>query len=141
MTQQIVKSKPVCLRCGRYCSELGQNRMMICDLDIERWIREERWDILKNVTQCPEGSWLKENSCYSIIKENGFTQCRTCHSGGLIINTKEPMSGKCLFLKEKDGVFECSIEETKPNHCIDWGVGEYEGCPQCEAHNDLIVEV
>ena len=128
------KEQPECLRCGRCCSELGQNRMMISDLDIERWIREERWDILKNVTQCTEGSWLRENSCYSIIKEKGFIQCRTCRSGGLIVNPEGFPSGKCLFLKKKGNVFECSIEETKPNHCKDWRVGEYSNCPQNQSN-------
>ena len=129
MTHQALKSKPICLRCGRCCSELGQNRMMISDWDITRWIREERWDILKNVTQCAEGSWLGENSCYDIIKERGFKQCHTCR-GGTIINPNGFPGGECLFLEKKGNIFECSIQETKPDHCKRWKVGEYYRCPQ-----------
>lgn len=125
----MTKDQLECQRCGRCSAELGQSRMMISDLDIKRWVREKRWDILKNVTQCKEGSWLEGNSCYSIIKEKGFVQCSTCRTGGLIINTKEPMSSKCLFLRENNGISECSIQETKPDHCREWRVGEYYKCP------------
>ncbi|MCK4666837.1 hypothetical protein KAU33_08810 [Candidatus Dependentiae bacterium] len=127
------EEQPDCLQCGRCCSELGQNRMMISDCDIARWIQEERWDILKSVTQCAEGSWLDENSCYSIIKEKGFVQCHTCH-GGVIINPEGFPGGKCLFLKKKGNICECSIQETKPDHCERWRVGKYEKCPQNQSN-------
>ena len=130
MTCQTVRSRSECLRCGRCCAELGQNRMLVSDLDITRWINEKRWDILKNVTQCIEGSWLNENSCYDIIKEKGFEQCHTCHSGGAIINKNGFPGGECLFLRKNGEIFECSIEETKPDHCKRWPVGEYYRCPQ-----------
>ena len=124
------EGQPECSRCGRCCIELGQNRMYVSDCDITRWIDEKRWDILKNVTQCIEGSWINENSCYDIIKERGFVQCRKCHSGGAIINKENYSSGKCLFLRNEGKVFICSIEETKPDHCGRWCVGEYDRCPQ-----------
>lgn len=117
-----------CLRCGKCCSELGQDRMIVSSWDIGRWIQEERWDILKHVTQCIQGTWVGKKSCFDIIQANGYVQCSNCHSGGGIINVEELMSGKCLFLKKKEAIFECSIQETKPDHCNRWEVGKYTYC-------------
>ncbi len=118
-----------CLHCGRCCMELGQEIMIVDKDDVARWIREERWDILCYLDNCYElnlkENW-KYNNCLELISEKG--QCKDC-TGGDIENPHE-WSNRCVFLRKVKNkpYYKCRIQETKPNHCRAYSVGEWKNC-------------
>ena len=131
------EEQPECLRCGRCCSERGQDEMYVSSNDVKRWIYEFRTDILEKLNFCT-GILNDKRSCLDQVLENGdkkdsfgaLKQCEECW-GGDIVNTAWT-STKCVFLRKirNEDMYRCSIEKTKPDHCREWQVGWHKNCPQ-----------
>ena len=93
-----------CLRCGTCCMA-----DMIADADaedLERWRREGRDDILRRYR---DACWVGDH----------FMSVTT----GMAIHD-------CPFLDFQDGLFTCTIYETRPRVCREFTPGSSEICPQ-----------
>lgn len=75
--------------------------------DLERWEREGRKDIL-HIIEKEQAVWLGDHLI----------------SG----RTGRPIYG-CPFIEIEDGLFSCSIYETRPRVCRDYQPGSSEICP------------
>ena len=106
--------------------ELGQDEMYVEGDDIARWIREERWDILNYLNFCSNLS-PEIKTCFDMVDLLEW-QCEDCF-GGEIINP-HVYSTRCVFLRKVRNKphYKCGIQETKPNHCRVWKVGEWKNC-------------
>lgn len=118
-----------CLQCGKCCIELGQDQMIISNLDVARWINEDRFDILYMIDPClkVQGGSTKYNSCGELLDDT-LKQCSNC--GGGDIENPHYSSRRCVFLRKTKGMpfYKCKIQETKPNHCKNWPVGKHTNC-------------
>ena len=95
-----------CRRCGTFC--LADMIACASSEDLARWKRENRQDIL-HIIENEHAVWLGDH----------FISSRT----------GRPIYG-CPFLEMKDGVFSCSIYETRPQVCRDYQPGSSRICPQ-----------
>lgn len=89
----------VCERCGWCCKNLSIN---ISYSDIMRWLREQRWDILRQV------------NFVRFKKEEGFYFGKT-------VGEKRV---DCSFLVFENGGFACLIYDTRPKACIDYPMSQ-----------------
>ncbi|HOE71426.1 MAG TPA: YkgJ family cysteine cluster protein [Deltaproteobacteria bacterium] len=95
-----------CRRCGTCC--LADMIACASSEDLARWKRENRQDIL-HIIENEHAVWLGDHFISSL--------------------TGRPIYG-CPFLEMKDGVFSCSIYETRPQVCRDYQPGSSRICPQ-----------
>ncbi|HON38573.1 MAG: YkgJ family cysteine cluster protein [Desulfomonilia bacterium] len=93
-----------CSRCGMCC--LADMIAYVTPEDLNRWKRENRQDIL-HIIENEQAVWLGDH----------FISSRT----------GRPIYG-CPFLEMKDGLFACSIYETRPRVCRDYQPGSSELC-------------
>ena len=96
-----------CTKCGRCCREVVIN---VSQTDILRWNKDERMDILKEV------SWLHN---YPRKNTGGFYIVKTTY------NPKQP----CPFYEGST----CSIHSTKPKACKDYPFSQSEVFSECFA--------
>lgn len=94
-----------CARCGKCC--LADMIAYVTSDDLNRWIREDRKDIL-HIIENEQAVWLGDHFVSS--------------------STGRPIYG-CPFLEIPDGVFSCSIHETRPGVCRKYEPGSSEICP------------
>jgi len=96
-----------CLQCGQCCDD---ERSVYVE-DIERWLLEERFDILGYV-DC----FQRDAFCGSVITDR---ICDDCHKTGkdLITHTD---SGRCPFVRKVGNkpYYKCRIQTTKPEECL-----------------------
>jgi Fe-S-cluster containining protein len=107
------KNKPIkfkCIKCGRCCREIN---IPISYNDIIRWVKEDRKDILFQV------SWIKN---FPRKQTGGFYFRQTCKKD------EHGEKGICPFLSEKN---LCLIQDTKPLACKDApkGFDKFDICP------------
>lgn len=97
-----------CIRCGECCNWDWRD---IYREDIEKWISESRYDILRHI-YC-----LKYHvNCRSRFLHYYFENpCENCRGGDLV-----PLpQGKCHFLRKvrKKPYYECRIHDSTPENC------------------------
>ncbi len=90
-------SSEKCRRCGECCLTVGR-AIHASPEDIERWIEENREDILKHLKIRKEGS--------SLITDG------TLEIGDTV--------GRCIFLRKAEKGYQCTIHETKPEVCEEY---------------------
>ncbi|HNY64940.1 MAG TPA: YkgJ family cysteine cluster protein [Deltaproteobacteria bacterium] len=94
-----------CARCGKCC--LADMIAYVTPDDMERWVREDRKDIL-HIIENEQAVWLGDH----------FISCRT----------GRPIHG-CPFLEMEGRVTSCSIHSTRPGVCRNYQPGASEICP------------
>jgi len=97
-----------CLRCGKCCDH---ERDAYAE-DIERWIGEERYDILEHVFCYPRSAF-----CANVLPH----PCQDCSKTEKVIVNRSD-STECPFLRKvrNKTYYECIIHSTKPKDCADW---------------------
>ena len=97
-----------CKRCGWCCENIVIN---VSYSDIIGWYQKKRWDVLKEV------AWINN---YPRVNTGGFYITKTA------LNPKQP----CPFLKRKNGITSCGIQDIKPVACRDapMGYDKFKGC-------------
>ncbi|HPW68464.1 MAG: YkgJ family cysteine cluster protein [Desulfomonilia bacterium] len=103
-----------CSRCGKCC--LADMIAYVTSEDLDRWKREDRQDIL-HIIENEQAVWLGDH----------FISSRT----------GRPIYG-CPFLEMKDGLFACSIYETRPRVCRDYRPGSSQICPLWMKAHDIM---
>ena len=96
----------ICKRCGTCC--LAGGFSLIKDVDIQRWEREGRCDILHIITK-REPVWAGDR---------------------LISAGMGEMGNACPFLIKDGGIYVCTIYESRPVVCRDFMPGSSRICPQ-----------
>lgn len=105
MSSEEIESAPPCRRCGKCC--LADMIAYVTAEDLSRWEREGRKDIL-HIIENEQAVWLGDH----------FISGRT----------GRPIYG-CPFIEIEDGLFSCSIYETRPQVCRDYRPGSSKICP------------
>ncbi len=100
------QSEIVCRRCGKCC--LANLIAYVTDEDWARWRREGREDILRIIAH-EHAVWAGD---HLISSDDG----RYLHG--------------CPFLEWEDGVYTCTIYETRPAVCRHYAPGSSEICTQ-----------
>ncbi len=105
MAREENRTEPECSRCGKCC--LADMIAYVTSEDLNRWKKENRQDIL-HIIENEQAVWMGDH----------FISSRT----------GRPIYG-CPFLEVKDGLFTCSIYETRPRVCRDYRPGSSQICP------------
>lgn len=104
-----------CLRCGSCCNWEGTHAYRE---DIQRWIEEERYDILSYV-RCPEHNRDRRVSCANhLLHFDKQSLCENCLGGDFV-----PIKmGKCPFVVKvrNKPYYKCKIQDTKPVECSEY---------------------
>lgn len=110
-----------CIKCGNCCRS---RTIDITFSDILRWDKEERWDILSEISYIDN---------YPEKGQGGFYIEKS-------LKKKNDMNRHCPFLTEEN---ECSIHETKPSGCKEAPLSyrEFDECPVFEKAPDYIIDV
>jgi Fe-S-cluster containining protein len=116
-----------CLRCGHCCLEAGPV-LNIEQEDIDRWVNEERKDILDKLYQ----TRYVCDHCYDEFLVSAGKRCPTCNrvcKKGIYywLDMRQPTgflaqmmaNPRCPFLRKvrKKAEYICRIHETKPRDC------------------------
>jgi len=118
-----------CKRCGNCCKKAG-SVLHITQNDYERWVEEDRWDIISKIVPV---SYCCENCNISWGLPFGDT-CRRCDMPGKLLfywidpkyqfNYFAQLMGnpKCPFLRKvrNKPQYTCRIHDTKPEICRDF---------------------
>ena len=87
-----------CKHCGKCCQDIYTHEARF--LDIERWLKEKREDILSQLL------WIKADDGIAIQAFMWKDH-----------ETKGELRGTCPFLKKKLDKYFCTIQDTKPHVC------------------------
>ncbi len=106
VTGNSVNTEPAitCRRCGN-CCHVDMIAYAV-ESDIERWRRENRFDILSRI-QGNEIVW----------------------SGDTIVSARGRHLASCVYLNRDGESFSCDIYETRPRVCRDFAPGSSQLCP------------
>lgn len=109
-----------CIKCGNCCRSRAID---ITFSDILRWDKEERWDILCEISYIDN---------YPSKGQGGFYIEKS-------LKKKEDMDRHCPFLKDN----ECSIHDTKPSGCSDAPLSyrEFDECPVFVKPSDYVIDM
>jgi len=96
-----------CTRCGHCCTNLEVASLPCDEEDYQRWVRQERWDILEWVNVIRVGG--------RIVLLDMWMDPRTGDN-----------PGDCPWVSwnPADGAFSCRIHDSKPKVCQDYPVSE-----------------
>jgi len=96
-----------CLRCGKCC---GDERAVYKE-DIERWIAELRFDILKHIDCFNKNDWC--------VNQIDIDPCEDCDNTIKEIVNSHSWSGRCPFVRKvrNKPYYKCRVHETRPEEC------------------------
>ena len=129
-----------CLRCGECCSTVKD--VTACHEDVKRWVSQRRQDVLDKLvidrrktplmalrTESIEASRaearvtldageLTSEHVFELLYVTGLLEC------AVYLKQRDNV---CTFLREKDGLFTCEIQSTKPLVCgkFPYYIGHY----------------
>jgi|WetSurMetagenome_2_1015567.scaffolds.fasta_scaffold644201_2 Fe-S-cluster containining protein len=111
----------ICQQCGKCCSKCA-GTITASPEDIQRWILDGRFDILKHFKYmginkyvwCDE-LWAEYFLATSDVIQHDIT------SVGELLTPSHNEYGVCPFRRKlKDGKYKCAIHDTKPELCRDF---------------------
>ena len=126
-----------CQRCGKCCLQFG-GQLSATQSDLERWERENRWDILAYIDfieckGCPRcGKGAPSEQLYCTICGNKLESKVIAADLWFDPETGEELF-ECPFLRRigNQNKYECLIHETKPERCRDFPAFISTKCEKC----------